>query len=69
MSVAGDADRRSFQPMNINFGLFPAVEIPLSPEGKRYKGKTKSLARKRAVSSRALADLESWLAPNRIAAE
>ena len=68
VSVSGDADRRSFQPMNINFGLFPAVEVPLSPEGKRPKGKAKSLARRRAVSSRALSDLQCWLELDRTAA-
>ena len=50
---------RSFQPMNVNFGLFPPMAEPSGPRG---KGQTKGLARKRALSLRALADLERWLA-------
>jgi methylenetetrahydrofolate--tRNA-(uracil-5-)-methyltransferase len=51
---------RSFQPMNINFGLFPPVEI-IRPEGvKRFRGPEKGRAKKLATTRRALADLESW---------
>jgi methylenetetrahydrofolate--tRNA-(uracil-5-)-methyltransferase len=53
--------KTSFQPMNVNFGLFPPVDAPTRDEdGKRIRGKAKSVARKRAWSARALADLESW---------
>ncbi|MDO9384627.1 MAG: methylenetetrahydrofolate--tRNA-(uracil(54)-C(5))-methyltransferase (FADH(2)-oxidizing) TrmFO [Hyphomicrobiaceae bacterium] len=53
---------RSFQPMNINYGLLPPIEVPKTGEdGKRVKGKDKSFAKKRAASRRALADLERWL--------
>lgn len=52
--------KRSFQPMNINFGLFPPVEI-VKPEGKRLRGKEKSIAKKHALSARALADFRKWL--------
>ncbi|MCT8989516.1 methylenetetrahydrofolate--tRNA-(uracil(54)-C(5))-methyltransferase (FADH(2)-oxidizing) TrmFO [Chelativorans sp. SCAU2101] len=52
--------KRSFQPMNINFGLFPPVETPKA-EGKRLRGKEKSLAKKRAITARALADCRRWL--------
>lgn len=52
---------RSFQPMNVNFGLFPPVTVP-KPEGvKRFRGPEKAKAKKRAITSRALADLERWL--------
>ena len=61
---------RSFQPMNVNFGLFPPIELPNRPDGKRFKGKEKGLARKKALSARALKDFEAWLAePMQIAAE
>jgi methylenetetrahydrofolate--tRNA-(uracil-5-)-methyltransferase len=51
-----------FQPMNINFGLFPPMEGALvDAEGKRVRGKAKTLARKSAMSRRALADFEAWL--------
>ena len=48
---------RSFQPMNVNFGLFP----PPSAEGKRLKGDKRGLGRKKALAERALADLTAWL--------
>jgi methylenetetrahydrofolate--tRNA-(uracil-5-)-methyltransferase len=46
-----DAGARSFQPMNVNFGLFP----PLAAGVRRG-------ARKAAICARALADLETWAA-------
>ncbi|MBX3574907.1 MAG: methylenetetrahydrofolate--tRNA-(uracil(54)-C(5))-methyltransferase (FADH(2)-oxidizing) TrmFO [Mesorhizobium sp.] len=57
--------KRSFQPMNINFGLFPPLEAgtKLKPddfEG-RFRGKDKSIAKKKAITSRALADCRAWL--------
>lgn len=56
--ITGGADAQSFQPMNVNFGLFPAVE-----------GKFRGRDRKLALSRRALADLAAWLAPRSAAAE
>ena len=50
--ITGGADARTFQPMNVNFGLFP----PLSAL-KKIKGKD----RKQAMSERALEDLSAWL--------
>jgi len=58
-----DVGPLSFQPMNVNFGLFPPVTEPLVIDregGKLSRGKAKGLARKRALSRRALADLEAW---------
>jgi methylenetetrahydrofolate--tRNA-(uracil-5-)-methyltransferase len=52
---------RSFQPMNINFGLFPPIDTPASETGKRLKGRDKSVSRKKAMSLRALDDLAAWL--------
>ena len=53
---------RSFQPMNVNFGLFPQLDGPeTGPDGKRLKGKDRGMAKKRAMAHRALADLERWL--------
>jgi methylenetetrahydrofolate--tRNA-(uracil-5-)-methyltransferase len=62
---------RSFQPMNVNFGLFPLLQAPShDAQGNRIKGKERGAARKRALSARALADLDRWLAaPQRAAAE
>lgn len=57
-----DAGPRSYQPMNINFGLFPPIhEAPKSPDGKRLRGTDKSIARKRMISARAKADLAEWM--------
>ncbi|WP_137390696.1 methylenetetrahydrofolate--tRNA-(uracil(54)-C(5))-methyltransferase (FADH(2)-oxidizing) TrmFO [Rhodoligotrophos defluvii] len=60
---------RSFQPMNVNFGLFPDIAIP-RPPGQRLRGRAKQLARKRALAARALADFGTWLGGgHRVAAE
>ncbi|MCO5794065.1 MAG: methylenetetrahydrofolate--tRNA-(uracil(54)-C(5))-methyltransferase (FADH(2)-oxidizing) TrmFO [Blastomonas sp.] len=58
--ITGGADASDFQPMNVNFGLFPP------PEGKVQKKQ-----RKEAYTSRARADLQSWIngEPVAIAAE
>jgi methylenetetrahydrofolate--tRNA-(uracil-5-)-methyltransferase len=66
-----DAGPRSYQPMNINFGLFPPFEraLPLDDNGKRLRGPDKALARKRALCHRALDDLERWIGAARMAAE
>ena len=56
-----EAGVRSFQPMNVNFGLFPVIEQPVADNGKRLKGAEKGVARKRALSARALARLDHWL--------
>jgi methylenetetrahydrofolate--tRNA-(uracil-5-)-methyltransferase len=58
-----DAGPRSFQPMNVNFGLFPplAVSPSRAPDGGRLRGPAKAAARKRALTTRALADLAAWL--------
>ncbi|HKS61822.1 MAG TPA: methylenetetrahydrofolate--tRNA-(uracil(54)-C(5))-methyltransferase (FADH(2)-oxidizing) TrmFO, partial [Xanthobacteraceae bacterium] len=59
-----DAGPRSFQPMNVNFGLFPPLaQVPTKgPDGERLRGPAKTVAKKRALSQRALADLERWIA-------
>jgi methylenetetrahydrofolate--tRNA-(uracil-5-)-methyltransferase len=44
-----DAGPRSFQPMNVNFGLFPPL------------GGVARAARKQALCARALADLDTWI--------
>lgn len=67
--ITGDAVAETFQPMNVNFGLFPPVEIGVDADGKRPRGKAKGPARKRAYTSRALNDLAAWLDPQAQAAE
>jgi len=61
--------KRSFQPMNINFGLFPDIALPVPEDGKRLRGKEKGRARKRAMARRAIADIDSWLGVRKAAAE
>ncbi len=61
---SNERSKRSFQPMNVNFGLLPPVpkEILKKPEGvKRWRGKDKSIAKKKAMSARALEACAIWL--------
>ncbi|MFW5833607.1 MAG: methylenetetrahydrofolate--tRNA-(uracil(54)-C(5))-methyltransferase (FADH(2)-oxidizing) TrmFO [Pseudomonadota bacterium] len=48
--ITGGADARTFQPMNVNFGLFPPLEQRI-----------KKADRKPAMARRALADLQAWV--------
>jgi len=62
--VTGDAEAETYQPMNINFGLFPPAEIDDRPpelRGKRLKRGDRKKARKAAVCARALAALKVWM--------
>jgi len=52
--------KRSFQPMNVNFGLFPPVETT-KPAGKRLRGKDKIVAKRHALTERAISDCRAWL--------
>lgn len=56
--ITGGADATTFQPMNVNFGLFPPMEGA-------FRGKE----RKQAMSARALRDFDRWLSPAPLAAE
>jgi methylenetetrahydrofolate--tRNA-(uracil-5-)-methyltransferase len=47
--ITGGADASAYQPMNVNFGLFPPIE-----------GRTKKADRKLLYTSRARAALETW---------
>src|ERR1700761_6949952 len=59
-----DNGLRSFQPMNVNFGLFPPLANPPTrkPDGTRLRGTEKSIAKRQAISARALADIDRWIA-------
>jgi methylenetetrahydrofolate--tRNA-(uracil-5-)-methyltransferase len=48
--ITGGAEAATFQPMNVNFGLFP-------PLGRQVK----KAERKPALARRALLDLDAWL--------
>ncbi|RCK44906.1 tRNA (uracil-5-)-methyltransferase [Thalassospira profundimaris] len=51
--ITGGADAESFQPMNVNFGLFPELELK-----KRVKGRD----RKKLYTDRAIPAFDEWLA-------
>jgi methylenetetrahydrofolate--tRNA-(uracil-5-)-methyltransferase len=61
--ITGGADSTTFQPMNVNFGLFPDIDAR-DARGKLIKGRD----RKKALSARALVDLDHWLGQTRVAA-
>jgi methylenetetrahydrofolate--tRNA-(uracil-5-)-methyltransferase len=57
----------SFQPMNINFGLFPPIAFDaVDANGKKLRGPDKGAERKRALTARAAADLDQWVLKNPI---
>jgi methylenetetrahydrofolate--tRNA-(uracil-5-)-methyltransferase len=56
--ITGGADVQTFQPMNVNFGLFPPLEAD-----------ARGRDRKKLMAHRALADLEVWLGRPSAAAE
>ncbi|MSO98633.1 MAG: methylenetetrahydrofolate--tRNA-(uracil(54)-C(5))-methyltransferase (FADH(2)-oxidizing) TrmFO [Rhodospirillaceae bacterium] len=62
--ITGGAKAETFQPMNVNFGLFPDMDVR-DIRGRALKGRD----RKKAMSARALADLDAWLGLVRAAAE
>ena len=55
--VTGGANAATFQPMNVNFGLFPPL-----------LGKIRKDSRAEAYTTRALADLDGWLSETKKAA-
>ncbi len=56
--ITGGADAKTFQPMNVNFGLFPPVPPQITANGK--KRRLKGRDRKQAMATRALADIGDW---------
>lgn len=58
--VTTGADAKTFQPMNVNFGLFPPPPVP---DGKR---KIKGRDRKLAITERAKPAFDRWLQENPI---
>ena len=60
--ITGGAESATFQPMNINFGLFPPIPLKILENGK--KKKVKGRDRKKAMSDRALIALKDWQSKN-----
>jgi methylenetetrahydrofolate--tRNA-(uracil-5-)-methyltransferase len=52
--ITGGAEADTFQPMNVNFGLFPDVET-------KERGREK----KKVLAQRALNDIDAWLSPQK----
>lgn len=57
--ITGGAVAETFQPMNVNFGLFPDIDLK-DARGRPLRGTDK----KRAITGRALNDLQGWLVKN-----
>ncbi|RVV99552.1 methylenetetrahydrofolate--tRNA-(uracil(54)-C(5))-methyltransferase (FADH(2)-oxidizing) TrmFO [Mesobaculum littorinae] len=53
--ITGGADAKTFQPMNVNFGLFPPVDAKGGRRGRKDRYK--------AYTDRAKADWQAWLTP------
>ena len=57
-----EGEGRSFQPMNINYGLLPPMDAPKhDAEGRRLPNVERGRAKKRAMGARALSDIQAWL--------
>ena len=68
--ITGAANADTFQPMNVNFGLFPPIEAPRTDaQGNRLKGKARGLERKRIMARTARTAFQDWLGAPPLAAE
>ncbi len=57
--LSDDTDIKNYQPMNINFGLFPEIPPIITEKGK--KKYLKGSEKKKAISQRALEDIKGWV--------
>lgn len=70
--VTGGADAKTFQPMNVNFGLFDplpkelATEEYVNKKGKTKLKKLRGIEKKKATTDRAKRDFEYWKSSNNI---
>jgi methylenetetrahydrofolate--tRNA-(uracil-5-)-methyltransferase len=58
--ITGGTDEQTFQPMNINFGLFPPIEYPIKDE--ESKKALRGSDKKAFIVRRALKSIEHWYA-------
>ena len=59
--ITGGAETQTFQPMNVNFGLFPPLDAARS-------GRRGRRDRYKAYTDRAKSDFTAWLAPSPVPA-
>ena len=59
--ITGGADAKTFQPMNVNFGLMAHMDVR-NERGKYVKGREK----KKAMAGRALEDIQTWAEANKL---
>lgn len=57
--LTDDTDIENYQPMNINFGIFPTIQGEVTANGK-FK-KIKGMDRKKAYTDRALTEVRPWI--------
>ena len=61
--ITGGADASTYQPMNINFGLFPPMDVKIPKkleDGTKLKKVDRKRMGKKLMSERALEALETW---------
>jgi len=61
---SNEKSKRSFQPMNVNFGLMPPLPDGAlkKPEGvKRWRKPERTVVKKRMMAERAISDFSNWL--------
>ena len=58
--ITGGGDAKHFQPMNINFGLFPPMDTAADNDKPPVKKRLRKANRKQALAKRALADMAVW---------
>lgn len=61
--ITGGANAETFQPMNINFGLFPPLSKDelFAPNARGKLKRKKGIDKKQTISARALRDLNHWI--------
>lgn len=61
---SNEKSKRSFQPMNVNFGLMPPIPKATlkKPEGvKRWRKSERTIVKKRMMAERAISDFSDWI--------
>jgi methylenetetrahydrofolate--tRNA-(uracil-5-)-methyltransferase len=59
--ITGAKDPSNYQPMNINFGLFPQIEGPIEKDNSNKFNKLKGKNRKLHLTKRGRGEMTSWI--------